>query len=377
MTSVGSVAAPLGNDSPDSLLASGATDPGKQREVNEDRYHCNPAAGLFMVIDGVGGQAAGGRAADVALDILRQRLVRQAGSVSESIRNAITAANNEIYRLAATRPEWEGMACVLTLVVVRNGVATYGHVGDSRLYKLHRDSIEKLTRVNLSRSLLQHNKEFYGYIRLGVPVEWRDQRGETQRERAQVIDFRRPLNNRFLAAREIKIQGVRVPHYNRRADLVCFVNGLPLVFIELKAVYLNIRAGFDGNLRDYMDENVISHAFHHNAFLIVSNGERARYGSITSQWEHFYEWKRQDEADKGKVDAEILLDGMLAHDRLIDITENFVLFDESKPGATRKSIHTANFQTVAGPVEITITGLGRQENPVIIEDKEIGAWRLN
>ena len=72
--------------------------------------------------------------------------------------------------------------------------------------------------------------------------------------------------------RELKLTGLRTPNYNRRADLVCFVNGLPLVFIELKAVYKNIRAGFDGNLRDYMDENVIAHAFHHNAFLIVSNG---------------------------------------------------------------------------------------------------------
>ena len=133
--------------------------------------------------------------------------------------------------------------------------------------------------------------------------------------------------------RELKITGLRAPNYNRRADLVCFVNGLPLVFIELKAVYKNIRAGFDGNLRDYMDENVIAHAFHHNAFLIVSNGHRARYGSITSEWEHFDEWKRHDETDKGSVDAEVLLDGMLAHDRLLDIVENFILFDESKPGA--------------------------------------------
>ena len=107
--------------------------------------------------------------------------------------------------------------------------------------------------------------------------------------------------------RELKIHGLRAPSYNRRADLVCFVNGLPLVFIELKAVYKNIRAGFDGNLRDYLDENVIAHAFHHNAFLIVSNGHRARYGSITSQWEHFAEWKRMDEtSDKGSVEAEVL-----------------------------------------------------------------------
>ena len=172
-----------------------------------------------------------------------------------------------------------------------------------------------------------------------MPVSYRDAAGHLRNARARVIDFdNKPGANRFLAVRELKLTGLRTPNYNRRADLVCFVNGLPLVFIELKAVYKNIRAGFDGNLRDYMDENVIAHAFHHNAFLIVSNGDRARYGSITSEWEHFNEWKRQDEADKGKVDAEVLLDGMLAHDRLLDIVENFILFDESKPGATRKVV---------------------------------------
>ena len=128
--------------------------------------------------------------------------------------------------------------------------------------------------------------------------------------------------------RELKLTGIRTPNYNRRADLVCFVNGLPLVFIELKAVHKNIREGFDNNLSDYMDENVIAHAFHHNALLIVSNGDRARYGSITSEWGHFAEWKRLDEADSGSLDAELLLIGMLAHDRLLDIVENFILFDE-------------------------------------------------
>ena len=116
--------------------------------------------------------------------------------------------------------------------------------------------------------------------------------------RRAVIDFRDTDNNRFLAVRELKLQGLRVPHYNRRADIVCFVNGLPLVFIELKAVYKNIRAGFDHNLTDYMSEHSIAQAFHHNAFLVVSNGDRARYGSITSKWEHFVEWKRNDESDK-------------------------------------------------------------------------------
>jgi type I restriction enzyme R subunit len=179
-----------------------------------------------------------------------------------------------------------------------------------------------------------------------------------------VIDFKNGkgadgiMNNRFIAVRELKITGLRAPGYNRRADLVCFVNGLPLVFIELKAVYKNIRAGFDGNLRDYLDENVISHAFHHNAFLIVSNGHRARYGSITSQWEHFAEWKRQSERDTGSVEAEVLLNGMLTHDRLLDFVENFILFDTSKPGAVRKVL-ARNHQVLG--VNNAVASVKRQE----------------
>jgi type I restriction enzyme, R subunit len=188
------------------------------------------------------------------------------------------------------------------------------------------DAMRALTVHDFSRSMVQHNQDFYRLIRNGVPVSYRDAAGRRRDGRARVIDFdNRPGSNRFLAVRELKLTGRRTRNYNRRADLVCFVNGLPLVLIELKAVYKNIRAGFDGNLRDYMDENVIAHAFHHNAFVIVSNGDRARYGSITGEWEHFAEWKRNDEADKGKVDAEVLLNGMLAHDRLLDIVENFIL----------------------------------------------------
>ena len=71
---------------------------------------------------------------------------------------------------------------------------------------------------------------------------------------------------------------------------------------------------------------------------MVSNGDRARYGSITSEWEHFVEWKRHDERDKGSVDAEVLLNGMLAKDRLLDLVENFILFDDSKAGGTRKIV---------------------------------------
>jgi serine/threonine protein phosphatase PrpC len=128
------------------VRAAGDTHPGLQREVNEDRCHVDPARGLFMVIDGVGGQAAGGKAADTAVTMLRARLERETGPVAARLREAIAVANNEIHRLAGLRPEWRGMACVLTAVVIRDGSAYIGHVGDTRLYKLRRGLIEKVTR---------------------------------------------------------------------------------------------------------------------------------------------------------------------------------------------------------------------------------------
>ena len=221
------------------------------------------------------------------------------------------------------------------------------------------DALRALTVYDVSRSMVQHNRDFYRLLRGGVPVEYLDAQGRQKSARARIIDFdNAPGSNRFLAVRELKLTGIRTPNYNRRADLVCFVNGLPLVFIELKAVYRNIREGFDNNLSDYMDENVIAHAFHHNAFLVVSNGDRARYGSITSKWENFAEWKRLDEDDKGRVDAERLLNGVLAHDRLLDLVENFILFDESKPGATRKVI-ARNHQVLG--VNRAVASVERQE----------------
>ena len=221
------------------------------------------------------------------------------------------------------------------------------------------DALQNLTVYDVSRSMLQHNRDFYRLIRGGVPVHYRDAHGRQRSARARVIDFdNAPGSNRFLAVRELKLTGIRTPNYNRRADLVCFVNGLPLVFIELKAVHKNIREGFENNLSDYMDENVIAHAFHHNAFLVVSNGDDAQYGSITSEWDHFSQWKRLDEADKGNVDAKVLLNGMLAHDRLLDIVENFILFDDSKPGTTRKVIGK-NHQVLG--VNRAVASVARQE----------------
>src|SRR3954470_10611914 len=129
-----------------SVKAAGDSHPGRQRSVNEDRFHCDPARGIFIVVDGVGGQAAGEKAADTALATVRTRLERETGPVEDRVREAIALANNEVHRLASIRPEWQGMACVLTVAVVNNGDFVVGHVGDTRLYKLRAGRIEKLTR---------------------------------------------------------------------------------------------------------------------------------------------------------------------------------------------------------------------------------------
>ena len=251
-----------------------------------------------------------------------------------------------------------GRASERDVVLVRELHAALARLNPELPESARAQAVEKLTRIDFARSLIQHNREFYSFIRGGVPVEWRDATGETRHAHAHVIDFRDAARNRFLAVRELKVQGVRVPHYNRRADLVCFVNGLPLVFIELKAVYRNIRAGFDDNLTDYLSEHSISHAFHHNAFLVVSNGDQARYGSITSTWEHFVEWKRNAEKDKARLDAETLLDGMLAKERLLDLVENFLLFDDSRAGGARKIV-ARNHQVLG--VNRAVASVVRQE----------------
>jgi serine/threonine protein phosphatase PrpC len=122
-----------------------ATDVGRQRSSNEDRAHVDEANGIFLVVDGMGGHAAGEKAAETAVAIIPHELERLRGDAEPRIREAITAANNEIFNLAREHPEWTGMACVLTLAVAHGDKLTVGHVGDSRLYLAWQGRLRKLT----------------------------------------------------------------------------------------------------------------------------------------------------------------------------------------------------------------------------------------
>ena len=128
------------------LKSAARTDPGRVRRNNEDAFHLDPDRGIFLVVDGIGGHAAGEKAAAIAVERIRARLERQTGAPERRIREAIAIANNEILAAARTNPEWDGMACVLTLALIENGTAFVGHVGDSRLYLIRRGEVRKVTR---------------------------------------------------------------------------------------------------------------------------------------------------------------------------------------------------------------------------------------
>ncbi|SPF49692.1 Protein serine/threonine phosphatase [Candidatus Sulfopaludibacter sp. SbA4] len=137
----------------------GGSDPGRVRRNNEDALHIDPDRGIFLVVDGIGGQAAGEKAAEIAVARLRARLERLTGTTEQRIREAITMANNEILRAAQTNPEWEGMACVLTVAILDNGSAVVGHVGDSRLYQIRRGEIRKITHDHSPVGEREDNRE--------------------------------------------------------------------------------------------------------------------------------------------------------------------------------------------------------------------------
>ncbi len=122
-----------------------ATDAGLLRSNNEDRAFVDEHAGIFLVVDGMGGHAAGEKAAETAASVIPAQIETLTGSVEDRIRNAIASANNEIFQLGHSHQEWAGMACVLTCAVAYDDRLTVGHVGDSRLYLAFNGSLRKLT----------------------------------------------------------------------------------------------------------------------------------------------------------------------------------------------------------------------------------------
>ena len=193
-------------------------------------------------------------------------------------------------------------------------------------------AIGEICRDRSRLSPAEANRQVSELMRNGIAVKVADPAtGDETVVRVRAIDWEDPKANDFLVCSQLWITGEM---YTRRTDLVGFVNGIPLVFIELKATHRHLKTAFKENFRDYKD--TIPHLFWHNAVVILSNGSESRIGSITGEWEHFAEWKRiGSEAEMGQVSLETMLRGTCDPVRLLDIVENFLLFTEVRGGLVK------------------------------------------
>src|SRR3989304_7065844 len=203
-------------------------------------------------------------------------------------------------------------------------------------------AIEELLRERGLMSPAHANREVNQLLKEGVKVIYRDAEGVETAETVRVIDWENPRNNDFFLASQFWVSG---DLYKRRPDLVGFVNGIPLLLVELKAAHKNLFDAYNQNLRDYKD--TIPHLFWYNAFILISNGSEARIGSLTAPWEHFNEWKKiTSEGEKGVVSLETILRGTCEPGRFLDLVENFTLFAEAQ-GGLRKLV-AKNHQDLGG-----------------------------
>lgn len=235
---------------------------------------------------------------------------------------------------------WDVKFAYNTEVLGKNGTLGRESYKEILLVRYFREALKKLNswitdsqlaeaqqameRALSTSSLMQINKEKYLLIRDGIDVTVKRPDGKTETRKAVVMDFNDPANNYFLAVKELKIHG---DLYRRRTDIVGFVNGIPLLFIELKNTTVDVQDAYTNNYTDYLD--TIPHLFYYNAFLILSNGLKAKVGTLGSKYEFFHEWKRLAEEEQGSVDLENMLRGICRKENFLDLLENFILYDHS------------------------------------------------
>lgn len=191
------------------------------------------------------------------------------------------------------------------------------------------NAVDELTRDRSAMSLEAANREVYRLLKDGITVSVPDlERGGQKTDRVRVVEWQHPEHNDFLLVSQFSVTGAL---YTCRPDLVGFVNGLPWLVIELKKPGVPAHAAFAENLTHY--EQQIPALFWSNALLIASNGTDSRVGSLTADWERFFEWKRIAREDEPRrVSLEVILRGTCDRNRLLDLVENFTLFSEHKAG---------------------------------------------
>ena len=189
----------------------------------------------------------------------------------------------------------------------------------------YEQAIEQIEEKNADKTLVRINKDKYALLKEGIQVSYTNPDGELEKQKLRVFDFDNYHNNHFLAARQFEVVGEL---YNRRPDIIGFVNGIPLLFFELKAHHTDLRNAYLDNITDYKD--TIPHVFHCNAFIILSNGNDSKVGTVTSPYKFFLDWKRITEEEEGVVSLDTMLRGTCNPQNLMDIFENFLLYDDGE-----------------------------------------------
>lgn len=206
--------------------------------------------------------------------------------------------------------------------------------------------VVELSRSRASLSPVMANKEIYELIQGGVPVTYTNDELRVVQDYVKVIDFHNPQANDFLVVSQLSIEYQAISGITRRPDLLLYVNGLPLVMLELKNATAKVKNGYDDNLQKYKEN--IPQLFRYNLFVAISNGIQTRVGSFNAPWEHFFSWvKLEDNSvnpeqdglpvieaaskeSRKRLTLQLFCEGLCSKANLLDYFENFVLYHRNK-----------------------------------------------
>lgn len=197
---------------------------------------------------------------------------------------------------------------------------------------LIQECIENLRAYISQKELEEINYDNYKTLKEGIRVEY-EQDGKKQQTILRLIDFNNIHKNDFTLVSQMWIKG---EFNHRRPDLLVFINGLPLVFIELKNSDIELQTAYNDNLKNYIQD--IPQLFYFNQFCVLSNAIETRLGSFKAGYEHFFEWFRINEEDtldrkeikKTASSIDYLLEGLFNHENLLDYIENFILYESKR-----------------------------------------------
>lgn len=286
------------------------------------------------------------------------------------MRNSIT--ENEIEEIALSYLQGLGYTYQLGTVISPDGEHPERQYNEVVLVTRLRDAIDKLN-PNISQdakedalkkvlrtespNALINNENFHRYLTDGVDVEMRTESG-IRGEKIYIVDFENPENNEFLAVNQFTVvEG----NQNKRPDIILFVNGLPLVVIELKNAVdenANLKSAFN-QLQTY--KQAIPSLFTYNSLLIISDGWDARCGTITSDYGRFMTWKTKDgqtTADHLQPQMEVMFHGMLNKHTLLDLIRQFIVFEKSDSKTLKKVAAYHQYYAVNKALESTVTASG-------------------